>query len=225
MILILMDLHRQVEQLYQQALALKTKGRLPEADRVESEAASLLESLKQQVRENPDAPETAGTLLFLAEREWAIQGDNASVQAMIEQAIRIRESRLGPEDPTLAEALGALAEFHFLAGRWGEAEPLYRRAVVLCEKGPTPQVYAKCCAGLAQTLAHLGQAPEADPFFARAIELYRDSEKDKRRLYFLYIYRAEGMEKAGRGPEAETLRTAAQNLLPRNNPGESGFHV
>jgi tetratricopeptide (TPR) repeat protein len=219
------DLQQKIEQLYQEALGLRTKGRLQEADRVEAETAKLLENLKEQVQQNPAAPETAGALLFLAEREWSIRGDEVSIQSMIEQAIRIREKSLGAENPTVAEPLCALAEFHFLAGRWGEAEPLYRRAVKLCEKDQKQSVYAKCCAGLAQTLAYLGREAEADPYFAKAIELCQGSEKDKRVLYFLYIYRAQGLDKAGRGPEAEASRSAALKLLPSANPGEQGFHV
>lgn len=198
---------------------------MPEAALVEAEAADLQENLKRQIQDQPETLETTDILLFLAEREWSIRGDDPSIQAMIEQAIRIREDRLGPEAPVVAEALGALAEFHFLAGRWGEAEPLYRKATALCENEKNSPVYAKCCGGLAQTLTHLGRPAEADPYFAKAIELCGDSDSEKRVLYFLYIYRAEGLDKAGRGSEAEAMRAAAQKLLPRNNPGELGFHV
>jgi len=219
------SLRQQLDALYQQSLNLRSQGLLPEADRLEAEAADLLKSLKRQVEEHPQAPETADALLFLAEREWALHGDDLSIQAMIEEAIHIRESVVGSKGSEMAEALRVLAEFHFLAGRWGEAEPLYRRAIGFSEKDARSPIFAKTFAGLAQSLAHLGRLSEADPYFEKAIGLCGRSEDEKRVLYFLLIYRAEGLDKMGRGSEAEALRASAQKLLPRNNPGEQGFHV
>jgi tetratricopeptide (TPR) repeat protein len=222
-----MDLQHRHEALYQEALGLKTAGRLQEAEAVEAKAAQLFSELKSRMEENPDSLEAADFLLFLAEREWPILGDHPDVQSKIERALAIRRNHFGPSDAAVADAIAKLAEFHFLAGRWGHAEPYYRRAIALYEKqGQTQNVsYARCEGGLAQTLASLGRTAEADPHFIQAIALAETQKEDKRIRYFLYIYRAEGLEKLGRGAEAAALRLQANALLPKNNPGEQGFRV
>jgi tetratricopeptide (TPR) repeat protein len=222
-----MDLHLELDAFYQEALRLKMKGNAAEAEAMETKAAQFLGQLKNYTEQHPDDDQTATYLLFLAEREWSIVGDDEKVQTLIQQALANRESRLGAMDPAVAEALTQLAEFHFLAGRFGEAEPLYRRANAIYERceTATSAAFAKCQGGLARTLAALGRLADADPFFASAIELSKGREESKRMLYFLYTYRAEGLEKQDRGGEAEALRRRAMDLLPRNNPGQLGFHV
>jgi len=209
-----MDFQRELETLYAKAVELRTQGLAAESELLEAKAAGLLETLRARVRSHPDDPETAPVLLYLAEREWAVLGDQVSVQSMFEQAVSLSRTTYGA-----SLALAKLAEFHYLAGRFGEAEPLYRQAV---EKDPS---HAKALEGLAQTLAFLGRAAEADPYFVRAIERVKDDDVGKRSLYFLLISRAEGLEKLGRQPEASVLRQKALGLLHKNNPGEFGFQV
>jgi tetratricopeptide (TPR) repeat protein len=222
-----MDLQHQYEALYREALDLKTKGRLVDAEAVEAKAAELLSELRSRADQNPEDPETATFLLFLAERDWAILGDHPEVQTKIERAISIRENRSGNHDAAVAEALAKLSEFHFIAGRWGEAEPLYRRAIAIYQSLDQKQtlLYSKCEGGLAQCLVGLGRFKEADSHFREAIEVAEAQKEDKRALYFLYIYRAEGLEKLGDSAEAEALRAKAAALLHKNNPGALGFQV
>ena len=222
-----MDLKERLDAFYREAVRLKSEGLLAESEHVEAQAAQFLEGLKAYAEERPEDPQTATNLLFLAEREWPFLGDHARVQEKIERALAIRQARFGPDDLAVAEALCQLAEFHYLAGRLGEAEPLYRRAVVISERqgSPPSAAGAKCQAGLAQCLAAFGRASEADPFFRKAIELTSRPEGDKHVLYFLCLSRAEGLEKLGRKDEAQALRQEANLLLPSANPGEQGFHV
>ncbi len=117
-----------------------------------------------------------------------------------------------------AQALAQLAEFHYLAGRFGEAESLYRRALSI-------QAVPRAYEGLAQTLAALGRAEEADHFFERAIEQSGTDEQGKRSLYFLLKTPADGLEKLHRTDEAQVHRQKAAALLPKNNPGELGYHA
>src|SRR5258708_5918420 len=114
-----MDLHQELDAFYQEALRLKTKGKTAEAQAVEAKAAEFLDRLKNYTQQHPDDDQTSTYLLFLAEREWSIVGDDEKVQTLIQQALANRESRLGAMDPAVAEALTHLAEFHFLAGRFG----------------------------------------------------------------------------------------------------------
>ena len=222
-----MDLRRRYEALYQEALALKTAGHAGEAEAIELQAAALFQDLERYAGEHPNDLQTADYLLFLAERQWAIEGEDPDVSAHIERALSIRERALGPTDPAVAEALAKRAELHFLAGRWGEAEPLYRRAITIYDQSAPapPALLAQCQGGLAQCLSWLGRAGEADPHFIPAIAFHAGPEGDKRILYFLLIYRAQGLETLGRREEAQALRDQAEALLPKNNPGEQGFQV
>jgi len=223
----MVDLERRYQELYDETVRLKSTGRVQETETLENEAAGLLEEARGRAEKDACDPETAATLLFLAEREWLIHGDNRDVQSKLERALAIQESCFGAQDPRTADAITKLAEFHFLSGRWGEAASRYREALAIYEGRRitgTP-LYAQCRGGLAQALAALGRPQEADPHFAAAISVSEGREEHKRALYFLYVYRAEGLEILGRQAESEDLRRKAAGLLPRNNPGEQGFHV
>ena len=214
-----MDFRRELETLYQRALEQKAQGHQAQAEDLEKKAAALLASLKIRAEQKPEDVSTADVLLYLAEREWAILGDHENVLAKINRALAIREKQYGPEHAQIAAAITQLAEFHFLAGRFGQAEPLYRRAVSI----PSPS--GKALEGLAHTLAALGRPQEAEPFFGRAIEAAGQDADGKRALYFLLVQRAEGLDLLHRTSEAAALRLKAVKLLPQNNPGEQGFHV
>ncbi len=213
-----MDFQQELEALYEKAVELKTQGHLAESESLETKAAQILTTLKNRVEPSLNDPEAAAILLYLAERDWPILGDHGSVQAKLEQAVGLRKKELGMKHPLTAEALSKLAEFHYLAARYGEAEPLYRQAVAI---SPHP----KALGGLAQTLAALDRPDEADPYFAQAIEQTGGDDEAKRGLYFLLMTRAEGLEKLKRNPEAAVLRQKAVALLPKSNPGEFGFQV
>lgn len=222
-----MNFEQRYQNLFDEATRLKSQGRVQDAEAREVDAAGLLEEARNRAEQNVRDPKSADTLLFLAEREWLIRGDDPAVQSKLEQARAIREECFGAEDPRTADAVTKLAEFHFLAGRWGEAESRYREALAIYESRHVSgtALDTQCRGGLAQALAALGRAAEADPHFAAAISASEGRDEHKRALYFLYTYRAEGLEKLGRHAEAEELRRKAAGLLPRNNPGEQGFHV
>jgi tetratricopeptide (TPR) repeat protein len=222
-----MDVQGELETLHQKSLELRALGRQAEADMVEQKAAGILQGLKDRAEQKPDDPSTAAILLYLAEREWAILGDHEQVLLRLEQALALREKSGGPNHLMTAEALAKLAEFHFLAGRFGKAEPLYRRALSIysIQNAPGDAVEAQALAGLAQTLEALGRAEEADGYFEKAIERAPTNEQGRRSLYFLMNARAAGLEKLNRGSEAEAHRQKAAGLLPKANPGESGYHA
>jgi len=222
-----MQMERRYRELYEEAQRLKSQGRDQDAAVLEVEAAALMEEARSRIQRGGESPESAEALLFLAEREWLVQGDTPEVQAKLESALAIRETCFGAEDERTAEALAKLADLHFLSGRWGEAEPLYRRALAAYEarKAFGTPLYSQCQGGLAQALSALGRTEDADPHFAAAITATEGGPESRRPLYFLYIYRAEGLEKLGRREAAEVLRQKALQLLPKTNPGEQGFHV
>ena len=52
--------------------------------------------------------------------------------------VAIAEKSYGPEHPNIARHLNNLAELYYNQGRYAEAEPLYRRALVIDEKSYGP---------------------------------------------------------------------------------------
>ena len=118
-----MNLERRYQELYEESMRLKSQGLDQDAEDREIEAATLLEEARKRVEQNANDPESAAALLFLAEREWLVRGDDPDVQSMLERAFTIHEDCFGAQDPRTADALTKLAEFHFLAGRWGERNP------------------------------------------------------------------------------------------------------
>src|SRR5262245_50358489 len=124
-----MDPRAHFEALYQEALRLKAGNDLAAAQQVETQAADFIAELEHRVEAHPDDPQASAYLLFLAERQWNIQGDAPEVQGMLERVLAMREKSQGAGSPGVAEALGKLADFHLFAGRWKAAEPLYRKAL------------------------------------------------------------------------------------------------
>ena len=222
-----MSLQQEFDALFNEARACQSVGRVAEAALLETKAAHLVESARAQVQSQPENLDTAANLLFLAERDWAVLGDHPDVQSALERAAAIRERLASPADASPAEALAKLAEFHFVAARWTEAETFYRRACVRYKKaGQTESAgFGQSEAGLAQALAVLGRLEEAETHFLTAIPLAERHGENKRVLYFIYTAAADNFEKRGRAPEAESLRAKAAALLPKANPGEHGFQV
>src|SRR5262245_47622540 len=66
------------------------------------------------------------------------QGRYDEAEALLKQALAIRESALGPNHPDLSGRLSVLAEFYRTQGKYGEAEPLYKRALDISEKALGP---------------------------------------------------------------------------------------
>ena len=171
-----MQFQAELDGLYKKALELKTQGmqtvRLPTC--LELKAAGILQkTFKNKAEQNPEDPATAAILLYLAEREWAILGDHEQVLSRIERALALREKSLGARHALTAEALAQLAEFHFLSGRFGEAEPLYQRALSFMQSMEKTQILSvpKAFEGLAHTLSALGRPPRRRmPIFRTLID-------------------------------------------------------
>ncbi len=222
-----MNLENQLKSLYKKAIDLRSQGMLAESEQVELQAAAILQNMKTFIEQHPQEPESASLLLYLAEREWALNGDQPEVLAQMHGAIGLREKHLGLEHSETADALVKLAEIHYVSGRFETAEPLYARAIDIYRKNKfVGGTFAGLAfQGMAQTLSALGHAQEADGYFAEAIERVPSDDQGKRSLYFLLIYRAEGLEKLHKQTESESRRQRAATLLPQANPGEFGFRA
>ena len=82
----------------------------------------------------------------------------------------IREKALGPEHPDVAKSLNNLALLYQAQGRYAEAEPLHKRALVIREKalGPEHPDVAKSLENYAALLRKAGRGGEATKMEAHA---------------------------------------------------------
>jgi len=67
------------------------------------------------------------------------KGDYPTSIAVAEQTYRFAEQKLGPEHPDTLTSVNNLAGLYQVQGRYGEAEPLYRRALAASEKVLGPE--------------------------------------------------------------------------------------
>ena len=100
------------------------------------------------------------------------QGDYAEAESRFDAALKEAEA-FGPEDPRLAMSLNNLAELYRAQGRYGEAEPLYRRSLAIWEKalGPEHPDVATSLNNLALLYDAQGRYPEAEPLYRRALAI------------------------------------------------------
>ena len=79
------------------------------------------------------------------------------------------EKALGPEHPQVAPSLVGLAGLYRAQGKYAEAEPLYKRAVVIVEKalGPENPYVADSLENYAALLRKTGRNIEATKMEAR----------------------------------------------------------
>ena len=71
--------------------------------------------------------------------EYRAQGRYEQVEPLMQRALAIRETILGPEHPEVAERLHDLARLYTDQGRYSDAEPLYQRALAICEQQLGPE--------------------------------------------------------------------------------------
>lgn len=86
-----------------------------------------------------DSPERAGILDLLVESLW--RGGKASTpeaRQLAEQAVAIKEKKLGPTDPGLAKSLLHLAACYSESGEHADAKPLFERALAIQERALGP---------------------------------------------------------------------------------------
>jgi tetratricopeptide (TPR) repeat protein len=62
-------------------------------------------------------------------------GEDEAARRLFERALAITERALAPDHPQHVRALATLANLHFARGRFADAEPLYRRLLVLRDQG------------------------------------------------------------------------------------------
>ena len=127
------------------------------------------------------------------------QGHYGDAEKSMEAALKEAE-RFGPEDLRLGTTLNNLAELYRDQGKYAEAEPLYKRSLVIVVKVLGPEH-----PGVATNLNNLGLLYTDQGKYAEAVPLYKRS--------------LEITEKA-LGPEHPTVATSLENyamLLRKTN--------
>ena len=108
------------------------EGRLEEAERAFREALNLAgEGAAGELRRAT----TLNNLGYVLHR----RGRLAEAEELYAQALALRQTRLGPEHPEVAQSLANLAEVKRARGRVEDAERLYRRALAIREKALGPE--------------------------------------------------------------------------------------
>ncbi len=98
------------------------------------------------------------------------QGRDSEAIPYAREALRLGEEDFGPDHPTTAIFLNALAFLYHHQGNYAEAEPLYRRSLTIREKalGPEHPNVAVSLANYAALLRKSGRADEAAEMEVRA---------------------------------------------------------
>jgi tetratricopeptide (TPR) repeat protein len=91
-------------------------------------------------------------------------------EPLLQRALAIRESVLGPEHPDTATSLNNLAELYHSQGKYEQAEPLFQRALAIRERvlGPEHPDTANTLNNLASLYQDQGMYEQAEPLYQRA---------------------------------------------------------
>jgi tetratricopeptide (TPR) repeat protein len=90
-----------------------------------------------------------------------------------EDLVRLIEDRLGPEHGGTGAALTKLAKLYSAQGRYGEAEPLFKRVLEICEKflGAEHPYTASALNNLVEVYSAQGRYGEAEPLYEKVLEI------------------------------------------------------
>ncbi len=159
------------------------------------------------------------------------QGRYPEAEGLAKEAIAVYESlgRSAGEGP--ATALHALAWATSDAGRYAEAEPIYRRALEMARAADPParaRFIAGCCNGLALCLKQQEKYTEAEALYREGIEVHsRDTGAEGLPAARLSANLANMLASVGRTEEALALYRAVGQVyakrLDRSHPDVSGL--
>jgi len=113
-----------------------------------------------------------GEVLNELGRVYNDQGRFDEAEASFQEAIPILEAAHGPDHLIVANPIGNLANLYWSAGRYTEAEPLYRRAQAIQEAwGASTPEFAITLRNLANLYFRLGRYAEAEPIAWKALAM------------------------------------------------------
>jgi serine/threonine-protein kinase len=113
--------------LVAQGMLRVDQARIPEGEKLVREGLAMTKRLRQ-----PEHPDVADETTALG-RVLEARGKFAQAIPVLEEAVRLQRLR-GASTPDLAKALTALADNHFYAGHYTEADSLYHRALAITQR-------------------------------------------------------------------------------------------
>lgn len=198
------------------ALTLRNLALVYQALNEEAEPL-FLEAREIQERTLGDHPDLAATLNHLGTL-YASRGQVDKAEILLQRALRIRETALGPDHPDVAQTLNNLAGVEMMKDRFDEAEALLRRGLAIREAALPPD-HPDIAANL-QALAVLyntqDRHAEAEPLHRRSLAIWRKTlGPDHPRLGLVLTNLANACAGNGKDQEAEALYRQAIDLRTR----------
>jgi tetratricopeptide (TPR) repeat protein len=141
------------------------QGNVVKSDEMEAAALAAAESGPAKATpSNPEDAELLGRLLLHAKRY-------AEAEPVLLQTLKMQEERYGADHLLVADSLVNLAKTYVSEGRLSAAEPLYKRAIAICEKQTPP-----CNGQLAVALSMYAELLEKMKRTDEAKQLYNRSD-------------------------------------------------
>jgi tetratricopeptide (TPR) repeat protein len=133
---------------------------------------------------------------------------NEEAEAFYWQSLRLHEETFGPEHPSLADSLGALAYEFGRHSRHSDAAPLIERAMTLLRQKPGPEYRGilQTLDGLASFHHERGRLEEAERYYLQALAAREEllGQNHPRVAATLEKY-AELLRQTGRESEADAM--------------------
>jgi serine/threonine protein kinase/tetratricopeptide (TPR) repeat protein len=134
-------------------------------------------------RELADEPQAQAEMLTVIGRTYHRMGLYAKALPLLQRALAIGRSALGPEHVTLAHSLNELGVVHREMGHLREAEPLLRESLAMRRRllGPEDKDVAVTLVELGRVLDDVGRSAEAEPYFRESLDIRRKVFGDEHR--------------------------------------------
>jgi len=151
------------------ALAAHQSGQLAEG---RLDYAKAMRQYKKAVALEEDNPD----YLLAAGQMARTLGDYSYAQEWLERLLKMREAE-GKNDLDLATVLNEVANCYYFQGRYAEAEPLYKRSLVIKENslGKDHPSVATTLNNLAGLYRQQGRYAEAEPLYKRSLVIKENS--------------------------------------------------
>lgn len=147
-------------------------------------------------------------------------GRYSEAEGLLNRALKIDESVLGPEHPALTPTLNNLAAAYWKEGKYPSAEVLYKRVISILEKNPqsdhAEEYLASSLDNLGLVYQDMGRYAEAYPLHERALKLFENTVgSDNPDVATCLNNLGEAYSHVGRDRDAEPLHKRALTIFQK----------
>ncbi|MGF1522794.1 MAG: tetratricopeptide repeat protein [Leptolyngbyaceae cyanobacterium] len=192
---------------------------LSATEREADTSQAVPEDIERQIAEleaqDAESPLLASLYMELGAAYEAVVQYTKAAKAY-EQAVKLRETQLGPDHPATATSLNNLALLYKLMGRYNEAEPLYARALAIHQAHLDPEspIIAASLNNLAALYESMGRYSEAEPLYVNALFILETQLGSKHSVTATSLNNLAGLYKLmGRKSEAEPLYIRSLEII------------